>query len=494
MTLHMFSRLCGLACLLWLSVVPLAAADLPDKATLRTWIEEMKSARRGPFLRIRWFCQDGTILPPKGSCREHGGGIQHGEWNARTKQLRAGGYHIANILGDVKLQDFTKQPEYASIYKQILLEQFLLAFDDGWIFRKAHFYRGALQAEDETEGARLLFLSLLAQPEWTSRRFLPLRVGLRLLPHGQETSLIATVRQQSAALSRKDPKFMTIRNKIHVKPDPTDAVRVRDYAAKVREPALKAEFDQLAANIDKVYASQAMPQTLNDLASRLAKPHPDLAQALRDAASSLKARKDPEQRFTVTAGLLATLREAVPGLRGAKHRLAVLDVHVALEDAHFASATAVRERVSKSTRQQRLAWLQASASAIYGTGLMSGREWQALRQSLAQLANDTVPLKTYKAELDYLARVPGWGNQWLNFHFGKTMHRWTAIEPKAALFIQDQLRGSPLFFYAELLDGLLRDANRVAGVQHQLFGEDVGAGLRSLNPGMARGVLMTKDA
>lgn len=214
MTLGVFSRLWSIACLIWLALVPLAVADLPDTATLRTWIEEMKTAPRGPFLRIRWFCKDGTILPPQGSCREHGWGIQHGEWNARTKQLRAGDYHVANILGDVKLRDFTQQPDYASIYKEILLEKFLIAVDDGWIFRKAHFYRGALQAEDETEGARLLFLSLLAKPEWITRGFLPLRVGLRLLPHGQETSLVAAVRQQSAALSNKDPKFMTIRNKI----------------------------------------------------------------------------------------------------------------------------------------------------------------------------------------------------------------------------------------------------------------------------------------
>jgi hypothetical protein len=27
------------------------------------WIREMKSAERGPFSRIRWFCKDGQILP-----------------------------------------------------------------------------------------------------------------------------------------------------------------------------------------------------------------------------------------------------------------------------------------------------------------------------------------------------------------------------------------------------------------------------------------------
>ena len=67
----------------------------------------------------------------------------------------------------------------------------------------------------------------------------------------------------------------------------------------------------------------------------------------------------------------------------------------------------------------------------------------------------------------------------------------TAIEPLAALFIQDQLRGSPLFFYAQVLQKLRRDANRLAGVSTHLFGEEVGTGLRALNPGLARGTLYT---
>ena len=50
------------------------------------------------------------------------------------------------------------------------------------------------------------------------------------------------------------------------------------------------------------------------------------------------------------------------------------------------------------------------------------------------------------------------------------MDKLTEIEPLAALFIQDQLRGSPLLFYSEVLDGLLRDANRLAGVRNRLYG------------------------
>ena len=67
------------------------------------------------------------------------------------------------------------------------------------------------------------------------------------------------------------------------------------------------------------------------------------------------------------------------------------------------------------------------------------------------------------------------------------------IEPMALLFIQDQLRGSPLLFFSQLLDSLQRDANKLAGVRHKLYGKEVGVGFRALNPGLARGVLHAPD-
>ena len=73
--------------------------------------------------------------------------------------------------------------------------------------------------------------------------------------------------------------------------------------------------------------------------------------------------------------------------------------------------------------------------------------------------------------------------------FFDAMQKLAQIEPLAMLFIQDQLRGSPLLFYAQVLDGLSRDANRLAGVTHSLFEEEIGVGFTALNPGLARGVL-----
>jgi hypothetical protein len=127
---------------------PLGAADLPPRETLHQWIAEMKTSSRGPFSRIRWFCNDGSILPPKAyACRDHDGGVQHGEWTDRVKRLRAGGYYIANILASLDLSLITGTQGYSDLYNQILIEKFLIAADDGWIFRKARYYRGRFRSK-----------------------------------------------------------------------------------------------------------------------------------------------------------------------------------------------------------------------------------------------------------------------------------------------------------------------------------------------------------
>jgi hypothetical protein len=105
------------------------------------------------------------------------------------------------------------------------------------------------------------------------------------------------------------------------------------------------------------------------------------------------------------------------------------------------------------------------------------------------LEEPSVSLTTYMKELGYLGRVPGWGTQGLRFQFYEAMQKLAEIEPRALIFIQDQLRGSPLLFYSQLLDSLQTDVNQLAGVTHTLFGKQIGVGLRALNPGLARGIL-----
>jgi hypothetical protein len=464
------------------------AAQAKDPSTYRQWIADMKEQPRGPFSRLRWFCSDGTVLPPKPyACKDHGGGHQHGEWSERTLELRAQGYQIATLLAGIDPANTAAQPGFYDSYAQLLIERYLVGADDGWILRKALFYRGAIQEEDEREGARALLQYLAAQPDWIGARYPALRVGARLLPHGQETASAQKVRQESAALSDRDPGFLQLRAKIHGSPDAGDAARVRDYAAGVGDAELKSRYRALAGLIDGVYRGQPLTEVLQaDI--KMLSGAPWLQATLADAVAALRADDSPASRYRVTASLLAGLRDALPRIHAPSARLHILDLNLRVEDANFRAGSELRESVAGMTRAERLQLLRDAAEAAYGAGLINAREHTALQESLAALSRSDVPLGRYLDELRYLGRVPGWATQNLRFFFFESMQKLDEIEPKAMLFIQDQLRGSPLLFYSAVLDGLSQDGNRLAGVRHKVFGEEIGTGFHALNPGIAVGV------
>jgi hypothetical protein len=492
----MRTRAVSLLLLLMLNAVcvpaaPVASTSTENTGEYRQWIREMKTAARGPFSRLRWFCNDGTTLPPQPfGCAEHEGGHQHGEWSARTRELRAHGYFIAAILAGVDAEALSSQPDFLDIYNQLLIERFLVSVDDGWILRRALFYRGAIQDEDERAGGRDLLLALSGKSEWITLRYAGLRSGAALVPHGRDSASIQRVRQLSASLSDQDPGFITLRTKVHGTPDAGDAQRVRDYAAGVADPELRAKYDTLAEEIDHVYRSVPLSQQLDENA-RVFTRAVWLQKLLRTTADSLRRDSTADHRLQVTARLLADLRDALPDIRQSVARLRILDLSLVVEGEYFRISAELRKQLPHTSRRQRLAWIGAGVEAAYGTGLINRRSRGELEKSLARLDANAVPLAVYRNELTYLARVPSWATQTLRFQFDAAMLKLTEIEPLALQFIPDQLRGSPLLFYSQVLDSLSRDANRLAGVRHNLFGEEIGVGFRALNPGLARGVLHT---
>ena len=82
------------------SVEPKKYGSAEETLRYQSWVQSMKTADRGPFSQIRWFCKDGSVLPPTPyACKDLGGGRQHGEWTAKTKTLRENGFLIANVSG-----------------------------------------------------------------------------------------------------------------------------------------------------------------------------------------------------------------------------------------------------------------------------------------------------------------------------------------------------------------------------------------------------------
>ena len=482
----------GFVSRLFLGVLATAATGVTARTTeqYRAWIGEMKESPRGPFSGIKWYCEDGTVFPPaEYACAEHGGGVQHGEWSDRTRQLRSQGYRVATLLAGIDAAKAVAASDFPDAYAQLLVERFLLAIDNGWILRKALFYRGALQEEDERKGARNLLQAMAARPEWIDSRFVALRTGVRMLPHGLDTASAQKVREMAAALSERDAGFTALRAKIHGTPEASDAARVRTYAGAAK-PELRASYEELAAEIDRVYQPKPLDQTLEAAAQAFSR---ELAiqKSLSAARAAYLRDSDLVSRYRLTADVLMSLRRGLQTIKSAPDRLRALDLSIAVEEENLRLGNTIRATVDKAQREGDVMLMRAAADAGYGTGLLNEREHSSLQKSFETLSVPEASLRTYRSELRHLGLVPGWSTQQVRFQFGEAMDKLAEIEPKAELFVQDQLRGSPLLFYSQVLDALNHDANGLAGVRDTVFGKEISAGFNALNPGIARGVLHT---
>lgn len=458
-----------------------------DPSVSREWIEAMKQSPQGPFGGIGWFCNDGSVLGPRAGCSAHGGGIQHGTWSTRTLELRADDYKIANILADLDAAQFTGDDPNLGLLRQIVLERFLIGWDQGWIMRGAFSYRGAFQIEDEEVGAKRVVRAMLEDPQWRDpSRFALLRETVRLFPIHVDTTSAAQVRADALQLAAADGGFMSLRAKIHNAPDAADADRVREYAAERGRSG--GRYEALADSIDRLYAPDGALAAVLKLAPIIA--NPEIEKQLREKSEEFKDDVKPGRKLAAAARLLRLLRETFPTIEDPDVALETLLTSLALEREVFAAGNVALGKIDVITRRTRLWILGYDADALYGIGLLSMRQLESIEKAIYAIHTRNPSVREYRDTVRYLARIPEWGGRALEFQFGKPIERWAVgLDPAARQFVPDRLRGSPMLNYSAVLDRVVQDVNKLSGVQHEVMGEKVGGGVRGLNPGLARGVI-----
>jgi len=468
-------------------------ADTATGATVnpvrQALIQQLKVSDRGPFKRLRWFCNDGSVLPPKAyACRDHGGGRQHGQHRDDVLQLRNEGFAIANVLASIDADDLLGSSD--DELQQLLLEKFLIRFDNGWIFRGARFYRGALQVENEAASARQIIRSMLDDPNWRDDRLLMIYDAARSLPWGQNTSLVEEIRADAALLNKQDSGFASLRNKIHGSPDANDAGRVRAYAASSGISSLQEKYEALARAIDEVNDSGRIIVQLSQLAEQLEDAR--VAASLRQVIEVIPPAAGVPQFLQTASEFSVTVRNDIARLSVEDRMIAVAAV-LLLEQRVFVDLQDFPSSMPSQSRRSLIEVLFGLAQAAYGTGLISDREWQQFSQTYQVLSSSEISLGEYRQHLRVLARVPGWVQRRLVFEYAPAIEKFSLFEPLSVEFIPNQMRAGPLLMYSRVLAFLSDDATQLAGVEHELFGQPSGSGLRGLNPGLAEGILLTLE-
>ncbi len=452
----------------------------PDILTpARAAIARMRASPKGPFARVAWVCKDGSIQPARPyACTEHGGGLrQHGLLDAEAQALVDAGTPVGTVLAALEPATLAADDLYR--VRALVVERFLEASLDGWVMHRAKSYRGARQIEDEEAAARVLLDALLEGPALVERRVLALRF-LRALPYDGDPALGDAIRGAATVLGDADPGFESVRAKIHSMPEAGDAELVAAYARKA-PVAQRPGATELEALIRARFDPASRRQRLFEVSRKLRdKP---TARALRRLAE-LRG-DDPVQTLERASEVLILAGRALSTEPTPRRRRWLLDTMARVESiAVTAAAPLLRAELDRSRALGLLGPLLEAAEAL---GHLSPRERaQAERARLRAGSGSATDFVAGVAELE---RAPDWARARVVAELWRPLSRYQALEPRAALVVDDALRSGWMLPLATLLDRLGADVERLRSGGHRLLELPPAVGVGGDNPGLAIGPL-----
>ncbi len=463
---------------------------LPDAESLnqaRSIIEAMKENERGPYARLRWFCNDGTVHPPQPyACKERGGGQQHAEYSESRQKLAELGFHVGTIYSSLEWERFRDVANRHQRMRELALEKFMFDIDDGWVLRKAKNYRGRIQIEDEIEAGRTLLLRLLENPEWVTENFLLLKELVKVVPHHSGKDLTRNIRRHSTELAELVPSFENIRIEIHTQPSKATIPLIDTWIEKQKDQDLIGRASQLANEIEELYGARGRAQRIRSIREKISASgqFPELTRLFSDATA------EPLAEAGKYARVLSAARRYIESGAGPDAKLLLLNLQSELETEFIVAVTNIISNPSSALT--RLQYLEITASlleAIYAAGFISAHELEALENELPPVERgSSISVSHYQKLVRYAGFVPQWSYDAVKYAFAEPYARYTALDSRAARFIDDLLRGSAIALLSDVLRTLTGDVLNISGVSRSFFGR-AESGLLGLNPGLARGRL-----
>ncbi|QIZ75813.1 hypothetical protein [Ferrimonas lipolytica] len=455
-----------------------------ESRSLATIVEQLKVQPKGPFWRLRWFCNDGSVLPPQANgCRDHQGGLQYGQWNSDAEELHQAGFPVANVLAGLTATDFGETAAKQRHFRYLVLEHFLIENDDGWIFRQVRSYRGAKNVNDEHTSAYQLLTRLGGEPRWQQQRFLLLIEAARLIPHGHYGKRWQTVRSQVAALYQQQPQFKSLRNKILNQPDKFDADRVRSFAIGSARARLIPAYEQLAQQLDLLFAAEPMATLLQRYIDT--EKAPELRSLATAALQRWPELTNAEEQLELLSRLIMAIRHQ---FERCSHPLESLDLLLSLEQHILPLGYQAVVQQQFLNRGQLLQHIQALLRASYGVGLLSRLEFELGQKQLKLLTSKPLTLANYRKALNQLARLSHWSERRLSFYFGETITHFATIEPKVMGYIANRLQLSAIHPLSQLVTLLQQE---IQFISPSADPAGVASSALALIPGIATGTIRT---
>lgn len=273
-----------LAANLWLfNTVAANPMRAPDEARLteaRALVERMKKSERGPYKHIRWYCNDGSVHPPKPyACSERGGGKQYGEFSEDRLRLAELGWSVGTVFAALSWDEFLDAEHRHQRLREIPLEKYLTDIDNGWVLQRAKNYRGRIQIEDEEHSGREFLQQLAEQPDWIAENYLLFRELVRTIPHGSGSDATRDIRRFAQNIADQEQSFEYLRIEIHSTPSADTIKRlvqwIDKYEVKPGKENLLEMAQQLLTRLEQLYGEAGRQQRLMQVRSTIGK-YPNL--------------------------------------------------------------------------------------------------------------------------------------------------------------------------------------------------------------------------
>ncbi len=467
-----------------------AYSQKKEDAAIAKMIQEYKQDIRGPYKDIRWFCKDGTINQPKEPCGEVGG-FQRARYKDAVDALaKSNKIYFGQILATTSNEAFWDAQNNQSRLKQFSLEHFLRANDNGWINRRAQFYRGAYQIEDEEAWGIGFLQFVLSDTQKVNQNFFLIRQSAKDLPHAGDNNTTQSVRAVSREISDLYIPFMDLRVKIHGQPDQGDIQKVIDFRAKNKskfDGEVDKKFAKLIADMEIMYR----PIQVSDFKSFVKKMPVgnSITVALNDFITYYGMAKEAAEKTQLISQLALLIRQDLLTVPKASARLALLDVSNKLEMLMNREAPLWQPK----TLEEQLFKARTLVKAEAGFGYLEQWEWEIIEGDLTLTDGEEITLQQLNDFLERSQKAVEWGTGMVRSTYQDVIKLFAGFEPLAYGLVDDKVRSSVLLELGSTVSVLGDFFSSEAGFSNQVMDIENQSSMRGLNPGYAFGELVVTN-
>ena len=455
---------------------------------IKKLIDAFKKDERGPYQAIRWFCPDGTMVLPNQRCPQPGG-QQHALHKDVVQRLaKEQGIYLGQILAGTSHDDFLDAANGYSRLMQYQVEKYIKLIDDGWILRRARYYRGAIQAEDEQDWG-VVFLKWLINEKNLQSRFFLIRQAVKHIPHWVQADQWKQIRAQARIIAEQYPPFTNLRVKLHGQPERDDLSRVKHFLENHQKnlpDAVEEILNTLIVDLGVVF-QPIQYQTLNQYLGKIPSQSPIKGKLIRLLEIKGDTPEAVAQQMKIMADMLWEIRKSLPEIHGPKNRLAIMDLSNDLGNFMFLNISSWEPSTIDGLFEK--AWV--TSKALAGCGYLEMWEWETIAPIIApEKAQRVISVSTFVQRIEACRRIVEWSTGSVRAYYNPAVNLFARFEPLAEGFIDDRIHSSLLLAMGQTTAKLTAIMNRFIGASNHVFHIDNPHHIRGINPGFAVGELV----